>query len=202
MKYNDLDCAIKQCLQLIKETGLEPELFTSQIHFSKSDLSNAYRVVPVKISHGFLLVMKVQHPETDQEWYFIDLCLWPAELMVFLGLLLNGRTLTINIPTEKLVKANNLLDWALHKKKVTIKFIQSLTGTLNFLNKAIIPGGTFTRMMYTKLRTKDNKGNLLKQYHYMKLDKEFLEDCKMWKVFLGNTCIDPTLLCRTIHRFQ
>ena len=73
------------------------------------------------------------------------------QMMVFLGILLNGKSLTLLIPIEKKRKALHLLDYAIDKKKVTIKFIQKLTGILNFLNEVVVPGRAFTRGMYQKL---------------------------------------------------
>ena len=57
-----------------------------------------------------------------------------------LGILLDRINHTLCIPLEKKEKALNLLKWAVAKKKVAIKFIERLTGTLNFISKAIIPG--------------------------------------------------------------
>ena len=49
------------------------------------------------------------------------------------------KHLMISIPVEKKNKALNLLNEAIDKRKVMIKFIQPLTGILNFLNHAIVP---------------------------------------------------------------
>ena len=119
---------------------------------------------------------------------------WANELMVFLGILLNGINKTLSIPEEKIHKALNLLNWALQKKKVTVKFVQRLSGTLNFLNKAIVPGRAFTRGMYEKLKLKDKKGNPLKQFHHVNLGTSFLRDCEIWKYFLNNS--HKVQLCR------
>ena len=66
------------------------------------------------------------------------------------------------------------------RRKIKVKDIQKLTGTLNFLNRALIPGRTFTRRMYAKL-TEVKKGvkRVLKDHHHVTLDAEFLRDCKM-----------------------
>ena len=72
--------------------------------------------------------------------------------MVFLGILMDGSKKLLVIPFEKKVKALNLLNYALSKKKVTIRFVQQLAGTLNFLNRAMVPGRVFTRGMYHKLK--------------------------------------------------
>ena len=86
---------------------------------------------------------------------------WVSTSLVFLGILLNGRTCMLSIPEDKRHKALGLINWAIQQRTVTIKFIQRLTGMLNFLSKAIIPGRTFTRMMYKKLKTEDKNGRKL-----------------------------------------
>ena len=77
---------------------------------------------------------------------------WASMLIVFLGILLDGKSRTLSVPLDKRQKALNLLLWAIQRKKVTVNFIQKLTGTLNFINKAIVPGRVFTRAMYSKLK--------------------------------------------------
>ena len=72
-------------------------------------------------------------------------------------------------------------------KKATIKELESFTGHLNFINKSVVPGRTYTRRMYTKYSGENffnSKGEKLKPYHHVKLDREFKEDCKMWEIFL------------------
>ena len=83
---------------------------------------------------------------------------WTSSVMVFLGILINGKTHTLSIPENKRLKALDLINYALMKKKVTIKFVQKLTGTLNFINRAIVPRRAFTKGMYDKLRLKDKEG--------------------------------------------
>ena len=92
---------------------------------------------------------------------------WACVTVTFLGILINGVHHMFCIPEDKKEKAINLLKWAVEKKKVIIKFIQRLTGTLNFLNKALVPGHAFTKGMYGKLRVRDKSGNLLKQHHHV-----------------------------------
>ena len=82
----------------------------------------------------------------------------------------------------------------MQQRTITIKVVQCLTGTLNFLCKAIIPGRTFTRMMCAKLKITDKKGNHLKQYHHVSVDPSFREDCQIWRGFLLDS--KATYLCR------
>ena len=67
-----------------------------------------------------------------------------------------------------------------------IKELQVLTGYLNFLTKAIFPGRTFTRRIYTKYANLKNArvGNKLRPHHHVRLDSEFRFDCEIWRTFL------------------
>ena len=109
---------------------------------------------------------------------------YATSIITFLGFLLNGETYHLSIPQDKVDKAMGMLRFGLSNKKVTIKMIQRLAGTLNFLNRAVIPGRVFTRGMYSKLTETDRDGNKLRQYHHVNLGSEFLEDCKVWMTFL------------------
>ena len=119
-----------------------------------------------------------------------------ASLMVFLGVLMDGRSWTMAVPQEKKYKALQLLRWAIHKKKVTVHFIQQLTGTLNFLCKVIVPGRTFLRCMYDQLKLVDAQGNPLKKYHHFYLDQGFVKDCKVWEIFLSNATVQQLCICQ------
>ena len=141
----------------------------------------------------------------DMMWEFIELCEhigcpiapekteWGTTLIILLGILLNGKFMKLPIPLEKQVKAIHLIQTALSKKKVTIHFIQKLTGTLNFLNRVIVPGCAFTKGMYKRLTLKYKFGIPLKKHHHVNLNKEFLQDCKVWLQFLTNA--DNVRLC-------
>ena len=121
---------------------------------------------------------------------------WATTCIVFLGILLNGESLTISIPLEKQRKALNLLNEILDKKKITVKQIQVLTGYLNFLTKAIVPSRTFTRRLYAKLQQKElnKQGKQLKPFHHVKIDQEMCFDCEVWRMFLNN--FQVSVVCR------
>ena len=93
------------------------------------------------------------------------------------------------IPEDKRNKALHTLERFCSRKKATVKEIESLTGTLNFLNRAIIPGRVFTRRMYAKIEHKlinKTSGKVLRPYHHVSLDVEFRNDCQTWITFLKN----------------
>ena len=113
--------------------------------------------------------------------------------MVFLGVLLDGESWSLVIPDDKKQKALDLLRWTVKTKKVTIHFVQQLTGTLNFLCKVIVSGRTFMRRMYDKLKLTNSHGEPLKKHHHITLDQGSLKDCKMWQIFLESASIHPAL---------
>ena len=119
---------------------------------------------------------------------------WASTRVIFLGILIDGYYHILVIPEEKRLKAINMINWILSKKSITVRSVQRVTGTLNFLNKSIIVGRTFTRRMYAKLATRDKKGNILQPYHHIKLDAELRFDCTIWKLFLEDA--STTILCR------
>ena len=109
---------------------------------------------------------------------------WASIQIIFLGILLCGRSLTLGIPEDKRVKAVNLLEWMVNQRSVTVKHLQKLRGILNFLTKAIFAGRTFTRGMYAKIKLTNGKGQKLKFYHHVTTDKEFKSDSWVWLDFL------------------
>lgn len=64
VKYPDFDEAVKLCLK----EGINCKM-------GKSDLSSAFRHVPIAKNQWWLLVMKAEHPVTKEGKYFMDKCL-------------------------------------------------------------------------------------------------------------------------------
>ena len=110
----------------------------------------------------------------------------PMEWMIFLGMLLNGRSCTLMIPEEKRNKALHLLGKACDKRKLKVKEIESLTGLLNFLCRSVRPGRVFTRRLYASIDRKMDANPKLKQHHHVSLNREFRNDCEVWATFLAN----------------
>ena len=106
---------------------------------------------------------------------------WAGTLIVFLGILFDGKNLVLSLPIGKQIRALNLIKDAISKRKATVKYIQVLTGYLNFLTRAVFVGRTFTHRMYAKLSLAEYKK--LKAYHHIKLDQEFKLDCEIWRIF-------------------
>lgn len=74
--------------------------------------------------------MPIAHEKTEQ----------PTQELTFLGMVINTSQQLIKIKEDKRNKALTELDSVICSRKVTVLKLQQLTGTLNFMGRAIIPG--------------------------------------------------------------
>ena len=128
---------------------------------------------------------------------FLDVCgqinfpvatektVWASPMIIFLGMLLDGRTHTLSILIQRRDKVLELVKIYKDKRKATIKGLQQLAGHLNFINRAVVPGRAFTRRMYSKFSGNPNIKKM-KPFHHVKLDAELRADCHMWEIFLND----------------
>ena len=119
----------------------------------------------------------------------LDKTHWNTTRIVFLGLLIDTVRQMIFLPQEKIVKGHQMVQEILEKssKKITIKDLQKLTGFLNFLSRAIIPGRAFTRRLYAHGIKKN--GEPLLQHHHIKVNQEMHLDLEIWKIFLHHESV-------------
>ena len=119
---------------------------------------------------------------------------WATEILVFLGLLIDCVNRRISIPKEKITRTLEFIEQLLSSKKhkATILQIQRLAGYLNFLCKAIVPGRTYTRRLYSLVSK-----NLM-PHHHVKVPSDILLDLEMWKQFLTK----PEAYCRPFQDFE
>ena len=68
VKYRDLDCVVKLCLQ-VKGNKKEP------IYLGKADTLSMFRVLPLSRASWRWLVMKACNPQTGRWQFFVDKCL-------------------------------------------------------------------------------------------------------------------------------
>ena len=73
VKYNDLDAAVKHCI-LVSEEARKTN-GKSIIFLGKTDLSNAFRVLPLKIACICWLIMKAEDPRDGKWKFFVEKCL-------------------------------------------------------------------------------------------------------------------------------
>ena len=124
----------------------------------------------------------------------LDKTYWGTTKLTFLGFLIDTVAQVVCIPRDKVIRAINMIQSVLKKKsrKITLLQLQRICGFLNFIGRAIIPGRSFTRRLYSNI----NKS--LKPFHHIKVNQEMRMDLEMWLTFLTH----PTAVyCRPFMDF-
>ena len=67
----------------------------------------------------------------------------PSCVLSFCGIELDSMLMEARLPRNKIWKCMLLLEQFLHRKKVTLRELQSLIGLLNFACSVIVPGRAF-----------------------------------------------------------
>jgi hypothetical protein len=104
----------------------------------------------------------------------------PSTTVLVHGIEVDSINMVARLPTEKLETARNQLITLCHKKKATLKEIQSILGLLNFTCKVIKPGRAFLHRLI------DLTIGITKPYHFIKITKEVQSDIRTWLSFLEN----------------
>ena len=107
-----------------------------------------------------------------------DKTVGPTTQITFLGLTIDTVAQTIQVPPTKIVAIVEKLDAALHKPKLTLRELQSLLGSLNFLCKAVRPGRAFLR------RLCDLTSGVQKPHHRIRISSGARDDMLAWRQFL------------------
>ncbi len=94
------------------------------------------------------------------------------------GLEVDTKDLYIRLPPEKLTKAHEGLDNAIHRRKLPLRDLQSLLGYLNFACRTVVPGRPFLRRLFDRTR------GVTAPHHYITLNAEARADIAAWKDFI------------------
>ena len=84
----------------------------------------------------------------------------------------------INIPDEIFLELKSKIKFVLGTKKVTLRDLQSLCGSLAFWSKALPAGRAFSRRIY--LATSSAK----KPHHFIRITGGMYQDLLVWNLFL------------------
>lgn len=79
----------------------------------------------------------------------------PSEVMIFLGILFNTVSMTMEVTEERLQEIRDLVILWLHYDSVSLKQIQSLIGKLNFVASCVKPSRIFISRLLQWLRSID-----------------------------------------------
>lgn len=118
----------------------------------------------------------------------------PTKRITFLGIDLDSRSMTIELPRKKIDETLLLLQAMQTKKKVTKKELQSVVGKLNFACQCVYGGKFFLRRLY------DAINKLQQAWHRTRVTRNMLMDIHWWLQFLTDfpgwlPMIDPRPLC-------
>ena len=102
----------------------------------------------------------------------------PTTVIIFLGLELDTILMQIRIPLAKIDKLITQIQTILkHNRSVTLREMQSLIGSLNFMCRAIVPGRPFCRRLI------DATCGVSNPHHYIRLKPGMRLDLKTWLHF-------------------
>ena len=85
--------------------------------------------------------------------------------------------MVVRIPRDKVVEIIDKIKDVLSRKKITLKAMQSLIGSLNFACRAIAPGRPFCRRLINAIC------GLKKPHHRLRVSKPIKQDLIMWIQF-------------------
>lgn len=102
----------------------------------------------------------------------------PTTKLQYLGFLIDTEKMLIKIPDEKILELKSKIKFVLGRKKVTLRDLQSLCGSLAFCSKALPAGRAFSRRIY--LATSSAK----KPHHYIRVTGGMYQDFLVWNLFL------------------
>ena len=98
--------------------------------------------------------------------------------MTFLGLVIDTIAQKIQVPSDKIATVMGKLDIALSKRKLKLRELQSLLGSLNFICKAVHPGRAFLRRLF------DLTSGVQKPHYRVRISSGARADMLAWKNFL------------------
>lgn len=104
----------------------------------------------------------------------------PATIITYLGIEFNTTVMSMKLPQDKLSLLLATIQTAIQHQKVTLKFLQSLIGLLNFACQVVAPGRAFCRRLI------DATMGIKKQHHRIRVTAEMKHDLQVWQQFLAN----------------
>ena len=159
---------------------------------------------PINYLDDYLFAAALRTWCNSQIKAFIDVCgeiglpvalnktSWSDTIMIFLGFLIDTVNQVISVPTEKVAKGLNMINYLLQKQekpagkgKMTILQLKKVCGFLNFLGRAIVPGRSLTRHLYSHLAGSAH----LKPHHHITISNDIFEDLLVWRRFLQHQSV-------------
>ena len=90
----------------------------------------------------------------------------PSNVIIIDEIEVDSEKMECRLPQDKIVKINTALISAMHRKKITLRSLQSLIGLLNIACMVVCPGRTFL------CRLIDLTMNIVNPFHFIRLTCE------------------------------
>ena len=104
----------------------------------------------------------------------------PVQTITYLGLEIDAVKMQVQVPKGKVQALCEHIHQSLSKKKITLRSVQSLVGSLNFVCRAISPGRAFMGRLIALTR------GLTKPHHRVRFTTGARLDLLMWLRFLAD----------------
>ena len=104
----------------------------------------------------------------------------PTEVLIFLGIEFDTINMVMRLPDGKLIELRNKIESCLACTKISLRYLQSLIGSLNFACQVIVPGRAFCRRLI------DATCNVCRPHHKIRATLAMQDDLIVWLSFLSN----------------
>jgi hypothetical protein len=104
----------------------------------------------------------------------------PTEVLIFLGIEFDTINMVMRLPGGKLIELRNKIESCLACTKISLRYLQSLIGSLNFACQVIVPGRAFCRRLI------DATCNVCRPHHKIRATLAMQDDLIVWLSFLSN----------------
>lgn len=104
----------------------------------------------------------------------------PSQIITFAGLELDTVHFEIRLPQDKVEKCKLLVEAALSRRKIKLRELQSLIGSLSFACRVVYPGRAFLRRLI------DLTIGIKHPHHFIRLNKSAKADLFAWSTFLSS----------------
>jgi hypothetical protein len=102
----------------------------------------------------------------------------PSKVIIIYWIEVDSEIMECRLPPDKIVKINTTLISAMHRKKITLRSLQSLIGLLNFACLVVCPGRAFLRHLV------DLTVKMVSPFHFIMLTCEAITDFQAWQSFI------------------
>ena len=165
--FENFSCAVQWILTKLFHVGAMSHILDDFMFLSHSkDTCQCY--LDSFMSLARFVGIPVKHSKTVS----------PATCVTVHGIEVDTELMEARLPRDKLDDALNLVTRFARRKKVTLRELQSLIGTLNFACKVIVPGRPFLRRLI------DLTIGISRPNFHIRLNNEARLDLAAWLIFL------------------